>query len=113
MIDLFATLDVMVEQESMCRIKHMRIPRINIYDYDTGRVYVENMMPSDAKDFIFNMLEYYVTLKGSIITSLYQVSPHDTSDTYCMKEYEKRRGYSTKDIISRDLIIVVKVIKKR
>lgn len=95
MIELYDLLNLMIEQETIYRMKHKRIPRVSINDYDGANLFVDldSMTPSKLMAEITDTYDLYAPLRHATVISI------------------DRYNLGVKDIRDADIDIIVKIPK--
>lgn len=95
MIELYDLLNLMIEQETIYRIKHKRIPRVSINDYDGVNLFIDldSMTPSKLMAEITDSYDLYAPLRHAMVITI------------------NRYNIGDKDIRDADIDITVKIPK--
>lgn len=95
MIELYDLLNLMIEQETIYRLKHKRIPRISIAEYEGMNPFIglETVTPSKAMTTITDTYDLYASLRHATVIT---INPYHFGD---------------KDIRDSDFYITVKTTK--
>ena len=95
MIELYDLLNLMIEQEKVYRMKHKRIPRISIAEYEGMNPFIglDTLTPSKAMTTITDTYDLYASLRHAIVIT---INPYHFGD---------------KDIRDSDFYITVKTTK--
>lgn len=96
MIELYDLLNLMIEQETIYRLKHKRIPRIRIADYDSEDPFIglDTVTPSKAMAMITDTYDLYASLRHATVIMI------------------GRYNLTNKDIRDDDIYITVKTPKR-
>lgn len=96
MIELYDLLNLMIEQETIYRLKHKRIPRISIAEYEGMNPFIglETVTPSKAMTTITDTYDLYASLRHATVIT---INPYHFGD---------------KDIRDSDFYITVKTPKR-
>ena len=95
MIELYDLLNLMIEQEKVYRMKHKRIPRISIAEYEGMNPFIrlDTLTPSKAMTTITDTYDLYASLRHATVIT---INPYHFGD---------------KDIRDSDFYITVKTTK--